>query len=237
MDKYLPKEASIDEASEWLEEMTGEPWPLPRMQEHGLMPWFWLDYSPDAPKELFGDRTEGFAAPICFSGDTKRLEFVGGNAIVTMIRSHDGTHFRFNPGLEVVREEIRFLKKDLEYLAETFQKKRSETPSVSKATDVPKTWGVTKQKILSADWRLPKEAPADLVRVLEDVPKWVEEACNKSGRQGKGSHLWNPAMFAVCLATKTSNKQWTCNKASLDNIIKKEFSEYLEEWEEKSEFL
>lgn len=99
--------------------------------------------------------------------------------------------------------------------------------------------GISKREILAVGWPLPQDAPP-LQNILDEVPKWVEEACIKVGRRGKGadgSHLWNPAILAACLATTTPQKKWKANKAALTNLLSRSFPEYLQQWEEALERL
>jgi hypothetical protein len=99
--------------------------------------------------------------------------------------------------------------------------------------------GITKAEILDAKWPLPNDAPS-LENILDKIPKWVDEACIKVGRAGKGqsgSHLWSPAVLAVCLATRTPHKQWICNQVALTNLIRSQFPDYLDEWTNKQEML
>lgn len=96
---------------------TGESWSLERMLACGVMPWFWLDYSPDAPREIFGDRHEGYLAAITFGGDLHRLRIVRDNAVVTMLKTHDGRFFRVAPGFSVAISELRFERNDIEACA------------------------------------------------------------------------------------------------------------------------
>ena len=100
--------------------------------------------------------------------------------------------------------------------------------------------GVTKSEILSVDWPMPTGAPR-LADILDRIPKWVEPACQRVGRVGKGregSHLWNPAMLCVCLATVTPHKRWICVTSALTKFLGSgPFSEYLSDWEAKAEML
>ncbi|HRD87384.1 MAG TPA: helix-turn-helix domain-containing protein [Accumulibacter sp.] len=99
--------------------------------------------------------------------------------------------------------------------------------------------GIPKGQILSVDWPIPPGAPP-LQKIIDNLPKWVEEACTKVGRVGKGpdgSHLWNPAILAACLATKTSQKQWTAGKGALTSCLRRSFPDYLEQWEEAAKSL
>lgn len=99
--------------------------------------------------------------------------------------------------------------------------------------------GVIKVEILSLKWPMPDVAPT-LESILDKIPKWVEPACTKIGRPGKGaggSHLWNPAMLAVCLANMTPQKKWHCNKLALTNFLRNNYSDYFSEWEDCAERL
>lgn len=100
-------------------------------------------------------------------------------------------------------------------------------------TQKAKLNGVPKHEILSVEWPLPSDAPP-LQNTLDNLPKWVEPACMKIGRVGKGaegSHLWNPAILATCLNTKTSHKNWIVKRERLTNVLRVSFPEYLEQWE------
>jgi hypothetical protein len=99
--------------------------------------------------------------------------------------------------------------------------------------------GITKAEILSVSWPSATGAPP-LEKTLKDIPKWAESACIRVGRRGKGaggSHLWNPATLAVCLATITPQKSWRVSKHALDKFIRSNFADYLSEWESLSEHL
>lgn len=97
----------------------------------------------------------------------------------------------------------------------------------------PGSAGVTKSEILCVEWPVPNGAPT-MANVLREIPKWVEPACKKVGRPGKGaggSHLWNPAILAFCLVTKTPQKKWAVGKGTLTGILRTNYSEYLAQWE------
>lgn len=114
---YLPTQATTEQACEWLESQTGERWTLGRLLEHGLTPWFWLDYSPGWPDALFGGRAEGYQAPVVFSGDIQRLEAVGRDVLVNITRTHDRTLMKIGPpGLRMSVDELRFKREDIEAL-------------------------------------------------------------------------------------------------------------------------
>lgn len=96
--------------------------------------------------------------------------------------------------------------------------------------------GVSKAEILTVSWPIPDGAPS-ISNILDKQPKWAGEACIKVGRAGKGSHLWNPAVLAICLATRTPKKQWTCRVEALAKVIRSHFSDYIDEWESKKDLL
>lgn len=99
--------------------------------------------------------------------------------------------------------------------------------------------GVTKAEILAAEWPLPSDAPK-LENILREIPKWVEAACTRIGQRGKGasgSHLWNPALLAVCLATRTIHKRWIANRQALDHVIRESYSDYLDQWQDAKDRL
>ncbi|MBL8369096.1 MAG: hypothetical protein JNM54_14460 [Candidatus Accumulibacter sp.] len=99
--------------------------------------------------------------------------------------------------------------------------------------------GLPKYEILAIGWPLPPEAPK-MENILGNRQKWVDEACTKVGRAGKGpkgSHLWNPAILAACLATAAPQKPWVVGKGALTSVIRKHFPDYLEQWEAAAEKL
>ena len=109
-DDYLPAWLTTEQACALLEAKAGGTWTMQRLLEYGLWPSVWLDWSPDAPAELFGDRREEFQAPFCFASDTQRLAF-DGTALLTMtFRPSDGGLFRFKPGLKVELSALRFAR-------------------------------------------------------------------------------------------------------------------------------
>lgn len=119
---YLPNRATIQESYLWLEAETGEHWTLPRLFEYHMRPYFWLDFSPGYPA-IFGDKTEGYLAPMVFMGDCDRLS-ADRSALVTMTRTHDGTLIKAHdpPAWRVSIDDLRFLRKDIVRLAENFSR-------------------------------------------------------------------------------------------------------------------
>ena len=60
---YLPKDATIEEACNWLQAKTGQTWVLARLLECHLTPHFWLDYKPGYPA-IYGKQPLYFKDPV-----------------------------------------------------------------------------------------------------------------------------------------------------------------------------
>lgn len=116
MNDYLPKLATIEQACNWLCARTGETWILERLLEYGLTPWFWLDYTPGWTA-IFGDRVEGYLAPMVFAPDKQRLEVVGTDALVNMTCAPDGAILKLKPGMRVHLSELRFKREAVKRVA------------------------------------------------------------------------------------------------------------------------
>ena len=118
---YLPKDATIEEACNWLQAKTGQTWALARLLECHLRPHFWLDYKPGYPA-IYGDRIEGYQTRMIFQGDLCRLESDRGDALVNMFTAHDGTLVKVQPGLRVPLSELKFKRESVERVAEIINK-------------------------------------------------------------------------------------------------------------------
>jgi hypothetical protein len=94
---------------------------------------------------------------------------------------------------------------------------------VSKKETLP--GGVTRSEILSVFPPLRGQTAEQWKKMLSDPPKWMEAARLDSGRRGIQS-IWNPALFAICLA-----QQGKMQRRPLGAIIGRSFPEYLSEWE------
>jgi hypothetical protein len=127
MSDYLPKHATEIEACDWLKAQTGKSWTLARLLENGLMPWFWLDFKPGYPA-IFGDRIEGYMAPMVFMSDTQRLEADSTDALVSLTHTHDGVVMKVEPGITVQTKELKFKRDDLEALCKALVPMEVESP-------------------------------------------------------------------------------------------------------------
>ena len=96
--------------------------------------------------------------------------------------------------------------------------------------------GLSKSAILAVEWPLhnKKFTQKSLETALGDVPNWLEFARvgprGAAGR-GKGSHQWNPAMLADCLA-----ERGYAPRVSLERLLKQHFAEWLEDWQKMQEY-
>lgn len=92
---------------------------------------------------------------------------------------------------------------------------------------------VTKAVILAVSWPMPPNAPP-LEKILNERPKWVSEACVLVGKPGggaSGSHLWKPAVLALCLTTTTPHQRWRSQQSALTNFLRNKFPDNFAQWE------
>ncbi len=73
--------------------------------------------------------------------------------------------------------------------------------------------------------------PENWKKTLSDPPAWLKDARLFSGGPGV-SALWNPATFALCMVSEGH-----ISKQSALNIIRREFPDFLDEWEDKASHL
>lgn len=206
---YLPKWATLAEASEWLQARTGQPWPLPRLIEAGVMPHVWLTPDPkDSPNEavmarLFDGRHEGFIAPLVFAGDTQRLAFARQGAM-TMTRGPSGDLFRFTPGIPFDVAELRFAAEHVrraagdsaapdEPFAEPIEHRQDRRLRRLRELGADRVWrrGEWKTtgtpgalKALCAEERAAQRRPFDEKRIREDLTEAAERERDRL-REGK----------------------------------------------------
>ena len=229
---YLPPKATIEQSCQWLARNTGELWTLPRLLEHFLTPWLWLDYQEGHP-ELFGNRVEGFLAPVSFAGDLQRLSVDCHDVVLTMTCTPDGRRFSLCPGVEYPVDDLRFLREDIQRLAGKFSATAAAPSGAPEkaATEVTPT-GIPKEEILAVDWPLFGQFNQEsLSAALSDVPEWLKPARTARGSPGKASALWNPAKLADCIVSKKY-----ANQKAAGSFIGKYFADWLPEWEKLQEY-
>jgi len=86
--------------------------------------------------------------------------------------------------------------------------------------------GLGRRAILGVDWPLfGKFTQESLGNALSDVPNWLESARVSTGKPGKRSSTWNPALIAECLAGKSH-----ANRVALGYFLEKNFPQYHAQW-------
>lgn len=193
---YLPKCATIEQACDWLQARTGQKWILARLLECGLTPWFWLDYKPGYPA-IFGDKVEGYLAPMVFASDTQRLEADGTDALVNITRAHDGTIFKIEPGMRVPLSELKFRREDIERVATVFNGDSlpATAPKFDAGIDIPgKLPRIAVGKLaVQAAWEIEcrsKRAANDR-EVMAHLQQWADsgakpDVLKKSNKEKRG---------------------------------------------------
>jgi hypothetical protein len=194
----LPFRATTAEACDWLAQQTATPWTLARMLENGLTPYVWLDYDADYP-ELFGDANGGYAAPIFFEGDTRRLAAGSEDVLITMTKDAYRIVARLKPpGLRRALHELRFLKKDLERLASKLKREAEPQPVKIDAARESQA-GIDKAQVLMAFGSL---ARIDLAQALAAGGGLFGDdgaRVKGSARKAKNKAVWNPVTLALGL--------------------------------------
>ncbi|MEO5932383.1 MAG: hypothetical protein ABIQ08_02360 [Duganella sp.] len=199
----LPFRATTEQACDWLAGQSdgGAPWTLARLIDSGLTPYVWLDYDAVHP-DLFGDANGGYAAPIFFEDDTRRLAAGSDDVLITMTKDAYKIVAKLPPpGFRRELHELRFLKKDVEQLAARL--KREAEPQAAKAGGATESRdGIVRDEILAAFDGL---ARIDLAQALDDgIGIFGDDGARVKGSGGKGKKtrhntLWNPVTLALGL--------------------------------------
>lgn len=219
----LPFRASTAQACDWLELQTASPWTLARLIENGLTPYVWLDYDAAYP-ELFGEANGGYAAPIFFEGDTRRLANGSDDVLITMTKdAYKIVATLPPPGFRRSLDELRFLKKDLERLAN--QLKRDAAPEPVKIETAQESRdGISAEQVLAAFGKLVR---IDLAQALASGGGiFGDEGARVKGsaRKSKKNAIWNPVTLALGL-----NDVYRVPLPHLKKAFKAH--DFLEEWD------
>lgn len=182
-ENYLPKQSSIDEACKWLELATKDNWSLKKILEHGVMPWFWLDYKHGLPDVIFGGKIEGYLAPVVFASDVQRIAADGYEALINMSRTHAGEIIKFTPALRFSVDELRFLRDDLKHLA-TAQNKfintnnEHTTQAAINSSYIPRTaiGNIAIDAAIQIEQNISRRATNK--EVMKLLRKWTDEGIN-----------------------------------------------------------
>lgn len=194
----LPFRATTEQACDWLGHQTGTPWTLKHLIESGLIPIVWLDYDPNYPA-LFDDANGGYPAPIFFEADTRRLALGSEDVLITMTKDVYNIVAQLNPaGIRRPLHELRFLKKELERLANKL--KREAQPQPVKIVEAKESQaGINKEQVLTAFSSLVKinleQALSTGGGIFGDDGARVKSSTRKGGK----NTLWNPITLALGL--------------------------------------
>ena len=192
----LPFRATTAEACHWLAQQTGTPWTLARLIENGLTPYVWLDHDADHAA-LFGDANGGYAAPIFFEGDTRRLAEGSDDVLITITKDAYKIVTQLKPpGFRRALHELRFLKKELERLASKL-KREAEAAPVKIEGAKESQLGINEKQVLMAFAGLVKinleQALASGGGIFGDDGARVKGSAKKS----KNKTMWNPVTLAL----------------------------------------
>ena len=194
----LPFRASTEQSCGWLATQTGTPWTLARLIEHGLTPYVWLDYDPNFA-ELFGDANGGYAAPIFFEDDTRRLADGSADVLITTTKDVYKLVARLPaPGFRRELHELRFLKKELERLAGKLKHENEPLP-VKPEVAKESQQGISGEQVLIAFASCVKIDLAQALATGEAIFGDDGARVKGSARKGKSKALWNPVTLALGL--------------------------------------
>lgn len=194
----LPFRATTAEACAWLAQETGTPWTLANLIDNALTPYVWLDYDAAYP-DLFGDANGGYAAPIFFEGDTRRLAEGSDDVLITITKdAYKIVTTLPAPGFRRPLDQLRFMKSDLERLAKKL-KREAEAPPVQNEPARESQEGINREQVAIAFGRLVR---FDMEQALtEGNGVFGEDGARVKGsaKKAKNKALWNPVTLALGL--------------------------------------
>lgn len=194
----LPFRATTEQSCAWLEQQTGAAWTLARLIEHGLTPYVWLDYDANFA-ELFGDANGGYAAPIFFEGDTRRLAEGSADVLITTTKDVYKIVVRLPAGgFRRELHELRFLKKELERLAARL-KHEAEAPPPKPVVARESQDGISGEQVIIAFGHCVKIDLQQALNAGEAIFGDDGSRVKGSARKGKNKTLWNPVTLALGL--------------------------------------
>jgi hypothetical protein len=129
----LERYVEPDAACAWLTKECGGTWSLAKLLEEIRVPVTWIDWSPDAPQEIFQGRTEGYLFRMCFAGDVHRLQAGAEEGLLTVTELPDGRVIKIHPGYRFPLSALRFRGEDLQRLGSKLNAGSGSAPAESKA--------------------------------------------------------------------------------------------------------
>lgn len=194
----LPFRATTTEACAWLAAETGTPWTLARLIEYGQTPYVWLNYD-EAYPDLFGEANGGYAAPIFFEGDTRRLAEGSDDVLITITKdAYKIVTTLPAPGFRRPLSDLRFLKSELEKLIKKLKRDAQPVPVKVEAARESQH-GINREQVISAFGRLVR---IDLDKALTDANGVFGDdgaRVKASAKKGKNKAVWNPVTLALGL--------------------------------------
>lgn len=192
----LPFRATTAQACHWLAAQTGTPWTLATLIDNGLTPYVWLDYDANFA-DLFGDANGGYAAPIFFEDDTRRLAAGSEDVLITITKDVYKIVTRLPaPGFRRPLHELRFLKKELEKLAGRLKHAAQPAPVKPVAARESQA-GINRDEVMIAFGKLLK---IDLDKALTEAGGIFGDdgaRVKGSARKARSAALWNPVTLAL----------------------------------------
>lgn len=194
----LPFRATTAQACAWLEQQTGAPWTLASLIKNELTPYVWLDYDAAYP-DLFGDANGGYAAPIFFEGDTRRLADGSEDILITITKdAYKIVTTLPAPGFRRPLDQLRFLKTDLERLAKKL-KREAEAPPVIAEPARESQEGINREQVVTAFGRLVRFNMEQALTEGNGVFGEDGARVKGSAKKAKNKALWNPVTLALGL--------------------------------------
>lgn len=213
MSVFLPKVATLQQAIDWMNDATGQQWTLARLiEETAIMPWVWLDYSPDAPPEIFRGRLEGYLAPMLFNGDTLRLAAGADDVVITMTETADGQLVQM-VGMRCQLSELRFKREDLEENARILSRPAEPEDVGETLADNSRVW---KKNAMVAEL---KGIWPSITRDLSEASREKGELKAANVRRG----YWN---LDMCIKWAVAHGKITNNQQLKNYVIEKDDSPF-----------
>ncbi len=170
------------------------------MIQSGLTPYVWLDYDAGYP-DLFGDANGGYAAPIFFEGDTRRLAAGSEDVLITITKDVYQIVAQLKPpGFRRALHELRFLKKDLQRLPGKLKREaEARSQPLKLVAAIEARSGINQDQVLMAFSSLVKIDLAQALREGGGIFGDEGAMVKGSAKKAKNKAVWNPVTLALGL--------------------------------------